>query len=222
MIFAVAFPLLLGLFLLLLAILVVVVEFKILGYAYQKIGVPARWMFALLLLTLVGSHVNIPIGAVRVQHMPPPRHVTVLGRAYVAPPVQQEGMTIIAINVGGALVPVLLSLYLFLRSNVRGRMLLGVAIVAAIVHSLAQIVPGVGIAVPMFVPPVAAALVSVVLAFRRAPPVAYVSGSMGALIGGDLMNLPRIGDLAAPVVSIGGAGTFDGVFLTGLIAGLLA
>ena len=222
MTFPVAFPLLLGLLLLSLAVLVLVVELRILGYAYQKIGVPARWMFALLLLTLLGSHVNIPIGAMRVQHVRPPRHVTVFGRTYVAPPVQQEGMTIIAINVGGALVPVLLSLYLFLRSNARGRMLLGVAIVAAIVHSLAQIVPGVGIAVPMFVPPLVAALVSVVLAFRRAPPVAYVSGSMGALIGGDLLNLPRIGDLAAPVVSIGGAGTFDGVFLTGLIAGLLA
>jgi len=61
-----------------------------------------------------------------------------------------------------------------------------------------------------------------VLAFRRAPPVAYVSGSMGALIGADLSNLQRIGELGAPVVSIGGAGTFDGVFLTGIIAGLLA
>src|SRR5438094_155051 len=62
----------------------------------------------------------------------------------------------------------------------------------------------------------------VVLAFRRAPRVAYVSGSRGALIGADLLNLPRIGELGAPVVSIGGAGTFDGVFLTGIIAGLLA
>src|SRR2546426_10518017 len=217
MIFPVAFPLLLGLLLLSLAVLVLVVELRILGYAYQKIGVPARWMFALLLLTLLGSHVNIPIGAVHIQHVAPPRHVTVYGRTYVAPPVQREGMTIIAINVGGALVPVLLSLYLFLRSNVRGRMLLGVAIVAAIVHSLAQIVPGVGIAVPMFVPPLAAALVSVVLAFRRAPPVAYVSGSMGALIGGDLLNLPRIGDLAAPVVSIGGGGHVHGGVLSGLL-----
>ena len=81
--------------------------------------------------------------------------------------------------------------------------------------------PGVGIAVPMFIPPLAAAAVSLILAFRQAPPVAYVSGSMGALIGADLLNLPRIAQLGAPIVSIGGAGTFDGVFLTGIIAGLL-
>jgi uncharacterized membrane protein len=144
------------------------------------------------------------------------------GRTYVTPPVVAEGTTVVAINVGGALLPILLSLYLFVRSTVRGRMLVGVAIVALIVHGLARIVPGVGIAVPMLVPPLAAAAVSLTLAFRRAPPVAYVSGSMGALIGADLLNLPRIGELGAPVVSIGGAGTFDGVFLTGIIAGLLA
>jgi uncharacterized membrane protein len=45
---------------------------------------------------------------------------------------------------------------------------------------------------------------------------------MGALVGADLWNLPRIGELGASVVSIGGAGTFDGVFLTGILAGLLA
>src|SRR5438034_965094 len=56
----------------------------------------------------------------------------------------------------------------------------------------------------------------------RAPSVAYVAGSLGALIGADLLNLPRITAIGAPVVAIGGAGTFDGVFLTGILAGLLA
>jgi uncharacterized membrane protein len=65
------------------------------------------------------------------------------------------------------------------------------------------------------------AAVSLLVAFRRAPPVAYVSGSMGALIGADIANLGRLAELGAPIVSIGGAGTFDGVFLTGIIAGLL-
>ena len=222
MIFPLAFPLVLGLFLLLLVVLVFVVELGILGYAYRKIGVPARYMFVVMLLSLIGSHVNVPLYAMPVKRLLPAQNVVVFGRAHVAPPLREEGVTIIAINVGGALLPLILSLYLFLRSSVRWRMLLGIAVVAAIVHSLAQIVPGVGIAVPMIVPPLAAAAVGLVLAFRQAPPVAYVSGSMGALIGADLANLQRIGELGAPVVSIGGAGTFDGVFLTGIIAGLLA
>jgi len=41
------------------------------------------------------------------------------------------------------------------------------------------------------------------------------------MIGADLWNLGRVAELGAPLVSIGGAGTFDGVFLTGIIAGLI-
>jgi uncharacterized membrane protein len=52
--------------------------------------------------------------------------------------------------------------------------------------------------------------------------IAYMGGVLGTLIGADLNNLGRVADLGAPVVSIGGAGTFDGVFLTGILAVLLA
>jgi uncharacterized membrane protein len=222
MIFPLALPFLLMAFVVLLIVMVLVVELRILRYAYRKIGVPPRWMFVVMLLTLLGSQVNIPVFAMRVSPVTAPAETTLYGRTYLAPPVVQRGATVVAINVGGALVPMLLSLYLFLRLNMRARMLLGTAIVAVIIHALATIVPGVGIAVPMLLPPIAAAVVSFALAPRQAPPLAYVAGSMGALIGADLLNLPRIAQIGAPVVSIGGAGTFDGVFLTGIIAGLLA
>ena len=52
--------------------------------------------------------------------------------------------------------------------------------------------------------------------------IAYVSGTLGTLIGADLLNLHHIAELGAPMASIGGAGTFDGIFLTGIIAALLA
>jgi uncharacterized membrane protein len=45
---------------------------------------------------------------------------------------------------------------------------------------------------------------------------------LGTLIGADILNLPKVQGLAVPVASIGGAGTFDGIFLTGIIAVLLA
>jgi len=144
------------------------------------------------------------------------------GRTYIVPETTEEGATLVALNVGGALIPILVSIYLFLRTRMYGRMLIGVALVAAVVHSLAHIVPGMGIAVPMIAPPLVAAAVGLLLSFRGAPPIAYVAGSMGTLIGADLLNLGEVTHLGAPIVSIGGAGTFDGVFLTGIIAGLLA
>lgn len=214
-------PFLLLLLLLLLALLVFLIEVRILAYAYRKIGVRPRYIFAVLLLSLVGSHVNIPLYTVRVERLLPPQAISVFGWTYIVPPAIERGTTVVAINVGGAVIPILVSLYLIGRFRLYGPMLIGTAVVAFVTHELAEIVPGVGIAVPVLVPPLAAAGVSLVLALRRAPPVAYVAGCMGTLIGADLANLGRIATLGAPVVSIGGAGTFDGVFLTGIIAGLL-
>lgn len=189
----------------LLLLLVLLVEVRVLTYAYRKVGVHPRYAFAVMLLSLLGSQVNIPLFAVSTRPVEP-----------------AHGPTVVALNVGGALIPILVSLYLLARTKMYGRMLIGVALVGAVVHGLAEVVPGVGIAVPMIVPPLVAAGVAVLLAFRRAPPLAYVSGSMGTLLGADLLNLGQIARLGAPVVSIGGAGTFDGVFLTGILAGLLA
>ena len=76
--------------------------------------------------------------------------------------------------------------------------------------------------VPTFAPPLLAAGVALVLSRRFAAPIAYIGGNLGVLIGADLLNLGRLRSLGAPVASIGGAGTFDGIFLTGVIAVLLA
>ena len=218
----VAVPLLLLLLVLLLVALVVLVELRVLSYAYRKIGVAPRYVFTILVLTLIGSHVNIPLYSVPARHIASPETVWRFGRPYVVPQVVQQGATVVAINVGGALIPTLLSLYLFLRLPLRGRMLIGTAVVALVVNQLARVEPGVGIVVPTLLPPLLAAGVALILAFRRAPPVAYVAGTMGTLIGADLLNLGRVAEMGAPIASIGGAGTFDGVFLTGILAGLLA
>jgi uncharacterized membrane protein len=136
--------------------------------------------------------------------------------------------TTIAINFGGAIVPILISLYVLdAQPSSIPPAIIGIAIVSAVVHRFARPVPGLGIATPMFIPPIAAALTAWFLASLFATPhhidaIAYVSGTLGTLIGADLLNLRKIGDLGAPVASIGGAGTFDGVFLTGIVAVLLA
>lgn len=191
MIFPLGLPLLLVGFFVLLVLLVFLIELRVLAYAYRKIGVPPRYMFAVLVLTLVGSHFNVPLYSVKVPRLAPVESVTTMGRTYLVPPAIKPGTTLVAINVGGALVPVLVSLYLFVRSSLYVRMLIGIAIVTVVTHAFARVVPGVGITVPML------------------------------LIGADLWNLGRVAELGAPLVSIGGAGTFDGVFLTGIIAGLI-
>ncbi|HXJ83546.1 MAG TPA: DUF1614 domain-containing protein [Candidatus Methylomirabilis sp.] len=207
---------------LLFALLVILIEMRVLAYAYKKIGVRPRYVFAVMVLSLLGSQVDIPLYSVPARHIvqPPPswRYSWQSGRAGVT----RVRITVVAINVGGALIPMLVSLYLFVRMRMPARMVVGTVVVAIVVHQMAEIVPGAGIVVPMLVPPLVAAGVALLLAYRRAPPLAYVAGSMGTLLGADVMNLSEVGRLGSAVVSIGGAGTFDGVFLTGIIAGLLA
>src|SRR6266545_2246474 len=95
-------------------------------------------------------------------------------------------------------------------------------LVPAVRQLLARPVKGVGIVLPGLVPPVVAAITALAISEPLAPALAYVAGVLGTLVGADLLNLPRIRKLGAPVASIGGAGTFDGIFLSGLLAVLIA
>ncbi len=201
----------------------VIVQIGIIGYAFEKMGIPPEYLFSLLMLSWFGSWINIPVARLRGQEpVIEAMVVSFFGQRYLVPRRRYGHETIVAVNVGGAVVPTLLSLYLFSQSVAPLRVLVAMAIVAVVTHGFARPIRGLGIAVPLFIPPLFAALVALVLVPQQAPLTAYVAGSMGTLIGADLLNLHRLRDLGAPVASIGGAGTFDGVFLTGIIAVLLA
>jgi uncharacterized membrane protein len=219
--FPLAWPFVLGLFLLM-GLLIALIEVGILEYAYAKIGVNRRDLFAVLLLSLLGSYVNIPVAHLPGEQVIAGRVITYFGMHYIIPMVQEWPGTVIAVNVGGAVVPTLLSLYLLHKHRLYVSGLVGVVIVAAVVHWLAAPIRGVGIAVPIFIPPLVATATAWVLQRRSAPPLAYIAGSLGTLIGADLLNLGKVQGLGAPVASIGGAGTFDGIFVTGILAVLLA
>jgi uncharacterized membrane protein len=219
--FPIALPFLLILFFLF-AFLILLIEIGILGYAYERIGVSRRYVFILLFLSLVGSYVNIPVAELPAQEVHSGKIITFYGMRYMIPRVVDWPKTVIAVNLGGAVIPAFLSLYLMMKKRLFGRGLLGVAVVAAVSHFMAHPVPGVGIAEPTFIPPLVTAAVALLISREHAPPLAYVSGSLGTLIGADLLNLGKVRGLGAPVASIGGAGTFDGIFLTGIVAVLLA
>lgn len=219
--FPLAWPFIVALAFLLL-IVIALVELGLLRYAYERMGVPPRYVFAVLLLSLFGSAVNIPVAELPAERMEAARVVDFYGMEYEIPVLQESPGTIIAVNVGGALIPVILSLYLLLKNGFFLRAVVAVGVVTIVVHQFAYPVRGVGISVPIFIPPIAAALVAMMLAWRQAAPLAYVAGTLGTLIGADLLNLGRVQGLGAPIASIGGAGTFDGVFVTGIIAVLLA
>jgi len=202
--------------------LLVFVQLGLLRYAYLRLGVSPAMALALLAGSLIGSYFNVPIAEIPGERVVTGAVVDFFGMQYQVPVLLDQPGTVLAVNVGGAAIPTLMSIYLLLRYELWLKGLFAVALVAAFVHWMATPVPGLGIAVPIFAPVLATAIVAVVLARERAAPLAYIAGSLGTLIGADILNLDRIGGLGAPIASIGGAGTFDGIFLTGIAAVLLA
>jgi uncharacterized membrane protein len=215
-------PALFSILVLLFVGLIILIQLRILRYAYMKLGVGPGTALLLLFGSLIGSYFNIPVTILPGEMVKSGEVVDFFGMQYVVPTVHQWAGTVLAVNVGGAVIPTLMSSYLMLRYQLWGKATIAVVVVAFIIHSMATPVHGLGIAVPVFAPVIATAILAFILSREYAAPLAYIGGSMGTLIGADLTNLDKITGLGAPVASIGGAGTFDGIFLTGILAVLLA
>lgn len=201
--------------------------------ALAKLHLGPTTAVVVLVGILLGGLVNLPLFILQRQHEQPfPENsiYSLMGWVPVFP--RQPMRTIVAVNVGGCLIPAGLALFeTALITNASPEAARALVVAAAInigvCYFAARPVPGIGIAMPAFTSPLVSVLTTWVLlmpdeyAMVRAP-VAFVAGVLGPLIGADLLHLRDITKIAAPVVSIGGAGTFDGIVLSGLLAALLA
>ena len=202
--------------------LLIVLQLEILGLVLSKLGLSPGSAVTLLFATLLGSAVNLPLFTLYAKPGEVIEH-TPLPRGFLGRPLPYFGKTVVAINVGGALIPVSFSLYLFsIKPLPYLDVMLGIAIVSTLSYAVSRPIKGLGIGMPIFLAPLAAALAAILLNPEQSPALAYISGTLGVLIGADLLRLKDIRKLATPVASIGGAGTFDGIFFTGIIAVLLA
>ena len=214
-------------------LLLVVISFLFLDLArtaFTKIGFSWSQALFVLLASLLGSSINIPLTNLECREpMVRERYVRAFGISYRVPILDVVSCrTLLAVNLGGAVIPSLISIALIHRfPDSLPYALLAILFVALLTNQVARPVKGLGIVTPALLPPLSAALSAIILVYLAGAPhdliflIAYVSGTLGTLLGADIMNLNEIRDLGAPVASIGGAGTFDGVFLSGLIAVLL-
>ena len=202
----------------------------------EHIGLPPELFGAVLFLSLIGSYINIPLTTVEARvPIYTYREVRFFMVTWRVPKMEMGiRRTYITINLGGAVVPILISAYLVLWSipacstDVAAsylKLLVVLGVVTFTTHRNARIIKGLGIATPMFLPPATTALITLLVdmvsPMSCPTQIAYVGGTIGALIGADLLNLGKLPEIGAPVASIGGAGTFDGIYLTGLMSVLL-
>jgi uncharacterized membrane protein len=226
------------LFMLLLALVgVVSIVFLLMGdLLVSVLGIPAQWVGAFLFVSLFGSFLNFPVTTLE-SRVPivGVREVSAFGVRWQVPSVRVGvTRTHIMINAGGAILPMIVSGYLLgmpliqAGGNVVDEYIAIAAVlvvVTVLVNRSASVIGGLGVATPALVPPLVTALATILVDFisplHSPAQVAYIGGTLGTLIGADLLNLSRVRGVGAPVVSIGGAGTFDGIYLTGIVSVLL-
>jgi uncharacterized membrane protein len=220
--------------LVILGLLVIIMPLLFLGFAGKALMnlVGLSWLTAtaLVILILLCSLVNIPVWKIRRETIRMPHNET--PDAFT--PNENGGLweTTLAVNLGGAIIPVAMACYLLYRASALmsgNTLFLQVAaatlIVAAMAYVTTRPLVGVGIRAPLFIPGLAALLCGVLLAGGlgvSAGVIAFVSATLGILLGADIAHLPHVGDLEVPQVSIGGAGTFGAIFIGCILSALIA
>ncbi len=216
-------PLRLLLFILAFTALIVFVQIGMVSIAFDKLGLSKESAYLLLLCTLVGSVINLPLFAITADaDVPQKAPARAMQLPFLKMPLV-AGKIIIVVNVGGAVVPVAFSLYLIAHNPLNlFQVTVAVAAVGIVARAISRPFLGIGIGMPMLIAPIAAALIATFIDPEQRAPLAYIGGTLGVLLGADLLRLKDIRRLGAPIAAIGGAGTFDGVYITGLLAVLLA
>jgi uncharacterized membrane protein len=171
---------------------------------------------------LIGGLIDIPIKRIARAEAVPVDPLAVFGLSgWWRERVPLRSETVVAVNVGGCVIPASLASYEALLLAGTGSVLplvVAVLLNIAVCYRLARPVPGVGILIPGLIPPSVAALSAVWLSPDRATPIAFIAGTFGPLVGADLLHLRQVERMATGSVSIGGAGTFDGIVLSGIVA----
>jgi uncharacterized membrane protein len=139
---------------------------------YESLGVSSNTAIFLLFATLIGSF-NIPIAELPSERAMSHHVVDFFGMRYAVPAVSHWRGTVIAVNVGGAVIPTLMSIYLLFKRDLWVKGLLATAIAALVIHWMADPVPGLGIAVPVFMPVVVTAIVAMLLSREDSAPLPH-------------------------------------------------
>jgi uncharacterized membrane protein len=193
-----------------------------------KLHLSPETALLLMVAIIIGGFVNIPVKRIVHERLVPMHPLAIFGLGRLWPEmVRARRETVIAVNFGGCVIPASLALYELARLAAADAPSLLAVLVAggvniAVCYFVARPVQGVGILLPGLVPAAVAALLALLFAPGDAAPTAYVAGVAGPLIGADLLHLGEIERSAVGMASIGGAGTFDGIVLSGIVAAYLA
>jgi uncharacterized membrane protein len=223
-----AIILLAGLIILIIPLLVL----GIVGAAFSRLGFSWIEAIAVILLMIMGSFVNIPLWTFQNAVGKTETGTPAVFDAFTGEPVADERATTgLFLNLGGAVIPFAVSVYLLYQLGLlAGEPLLlqvcvAMIIVASVTGVSTKVIPAYGIRAPLLIPAVSAMVMGILLTGGTglsAAVVAFAGGTLGTVLGATLFAIPAIKKTGIPSVSIGGAGMFGAVFVCGLLAALIA
>ncbi len=194
--------------------------------AMSKLGFTPGASLLLVVGIFIGGMINIPVKQIKRRETIETDSSMYLGLERLFPKKSRPFDTVIALNLGGCIIPCIIVIYEMrllgrIGFEALGLTLLSVVINIYLCYRFARPTPGRGITLPALVPALAAVFCAWIFLPASAPPAAFVAGVLGPLIGADLLHLKKMTQITG-IASIGGAGTFDGIVLSGLMAALLA
>lgn len=194
--------------------LIVFLAINLFAVGISNLGFSISVGLLTVLAMMIGSFINLPLSEKEVVEVETKRFFGALDRKIVV----RQGLSI---NVGGALIPLFVVSILLPNAPIYPVLITTLA-GTFVAYKTSKVVPSIGVTMP----PIFTVLTVVVFALMTAPEnpeiVAFISGVLGTLIGADLFNLKKVSETARLTMIIGGAGVFDGIFLTGILASLLA
>ncbi len=213
----------------------VFVPVRVAGESFERLGLSPILGLAVLFAMLIWRNFRLTIHiSPRLVAEPVAQSVQTMFSYLggMAPNLEHTGELVrqrIAVSVGGCIVPLALCVLFALRLPAETEVLAwtagAVAVVAVVCFGSLKPCPGLGLRVPVFIPPAATLVACIVLQGQPfAPQAAYIAAVLGTLLGAGVVPLLLVrvrNRIDAPWIVIGGPGVFGGLFLASIAAGLL-
>lgn len=195
---------------------------------HKTLGLSVLESVALYLTILIASVINIPLYEFKSRRDSEQKYASYLGVKYPLP-IWHGHNTVVSVNLGGCIIATIASVYFAMALSSQWVMiLLSIVAVSLGTFLLSRPSRSIGYYVPIYVPALLSLAVALIALYiyggglYNCARLSFIAATIGTIAGTSLINIPRLYKLGTSFISIGGFGSFDGIFVSGVLATIVA